>query len=213
MLVAGTASAQLSVNAGYLNGNVKTYSEVNLLGTKISSDTSASIGGGFYVGGSYNVSLIGGLGVAPGLYFNYLTDTEKETILGVNYTDKTVMMDINVPILINYRLTFGDDFAIFAFAGPNIRFGIVGDNKITNDFDSKEIEDNLYVKEGGETDAEVLKRFDLGLMVGGGLEFGGFRLEAGYNMGLLDRSAYKDDANTKLDVHINNFFVGVGYTF
>lgn len=213
MLVAGTASAQLSVNAGYLNSTVKSHTEYTLLGNTYKQDTSASMGGGFYVGGSYNVDLIGGLGVAPGLYFNYIWQTEEETLLGTTFTDKTSMMDLNIPILINYKLTFGDDFAVFAFAGPTVRIGLAANTKTTNSANDKVVTDDLYAKEDGETDAQVLKRFDLGLTVGAGIQYSSFRLEAGYNFGLLDRCAYKDDDNSKMNMHFNQFFIGVGYAF
>ena len=75
------------------------------------------------------------------------------------------------------------------------------------------MKDDLYVKEDGETDANVMKRFDIGLMFGAGVQYNSFRLQAGYNMGLLDRCAYKDDSNSKIDMKANNFFVGVGYAF
>ena len=213
MLVAGTASAQLSVNAGYLNGTMKNHVEATVLGKTITNDTTVSMGSGFFVGGSYNVELIGGLGVAPGVYINYLSRKDEDTFLGAKFTNTTNMLDINVPIMIDYKLTFGDDFAVFAFVGPNIRFGLSANSKTVNDKTDDVVKDDLYVKEDGETDANVMKRFDIGLMFGAGVQYNSFRLQAGYNMGLLDRCAYKDDSNSKIDMKANNFFVGVGYAF
>lgn len=227
MLVAGTASAQLSVNAGYLNCSAKNHSEQTIGNTTQSSDTTVSMGGGFYVGGSYNVELMGGLGVAPGIYFNYTGKKDEKTtsvpLVGdVTTTSTTKMMNINIPILVNYKLTFGDDFAIFAFAGPDIVFGLNANSKVVvkNGNTENTTEADLYKKQDGEN-APALKRFDLGLMFGAGVQFTSFRLELGYELGLLNRNGDPKGSETvagittsyKNSSNFNRFFVGVGYAF
>ena len=221
MLVAGTASAQLSVNAGYLSGTAKSHTESTLGNTTTVKDTTASLGGGFYVGGSYNVELMGGLGVAPGIYFNYMSKKDVRNyslpVLGDGtVTTTTKMMNINIPILVNYKLTFGDDFAIFAFVGPDIVFGINANTKVVDKFGSTETvtENDLYKKENGE-DAVDMTRFDLGLMFGAGVQFTKFRVELGYELGLMNRLGEKEYSTTgyswKGSENINRFFIGVGY--
>ena len=105
MLFAGKANAQLSVHAGYQNYTIKAHTEV--LG--VSADNSDSEDG-FYIGASYDYTVGGGLGVAPGLYFAYVED----------------VMDIRVPILLNYGINM-DEIGISVFAGPQINFGVSGD--------------------------------------------------------------------------------------
>ena len=223
MLVAGNANAQLSVNAGYMSTAFNASTEYTLANTVTKHDTSISMGG-FYVGGSYNVELMGGLGVAPGIYFNYAGKKEVKTnnipLIGeVTTTSTTKMMNINIPILIDYKLTFGDDFAIFAFVGPDIVFGINANSKVVTKSGSTEntYENDLYKKEDGEN-AVDMTRLDLGLMVGAGLQFNNFRLEAGYELGLLNRAGEKEytdsfGGKTTNNNSFNRFFVGVGYAF
>ena len=153
MMFAGKANAQLSVHAGY-----QSYSLHNN-GFSVSDD-------GFYAGFSYNAGLDGGFGVAPGVYFAYVED----------------VMDIRVPILMNYVLHV-NDLGFGLFLGPNVTVGIAGD---------------MYGDIGN------MKRFDVGITFGGQVSYQKISLEVGYNLGLLKRF---DGADTKS----NHFFVGLGY--
>jgi len=220
MLVAGTATAQLSINAGYLNGTAKYHSETTVLSTTTNYDTTSAMGGGFYVGGSYNVELMGGLGVAPGIYFDMISKKDETKIAGVTSTTNSTFMDINIPILLNYKLTFGDDFAIFAFAGPDVVFGLSAKSKTVNKIEGVSgettTESDAYKKENG-ANKPALTRFDMGLMFGAGVQFTSFRLEVGYELGLLNRLGEKEASSTgyswKGSEKFNRFFVGVGYAF
>ena len=154
MMFAGKANAQLSVHAGY-----QSYSLHNN-GFSVSDD-------GFYAGVSYNAGLDGGFGVAPGVYFAYVEN----------------IMDIRVPILMNYVLHV-NDLGFGLFLGPNLNVGIAGD---------------AY----GDGNA-YMKRFDVGLTFGGQVSYQKISLEVGYNLGLLKR--YEGT-----DIKSNHFFVGLGY--
>ncbi len=218
MLVAGTASAQLSVNAGYLSSTAKVHTETTALGVTKTNDTSAVLGSGFYAGGSYNVELIGGLGFAPGIYFDMITKKEESNVAGVTSTTNSTLMDINVPLLLNYKLTFGDDFAIFAFAGPDVVFGLSAKSKtvIKSPLGETKTEADAYKKEGN-ANKPAMTRFDLGLMFGAGVQFSSMRFEIGYELGLLNRLGEKETSAAgvtwKGTEKFNRFFVGVGYTF
>lgn len=220
MLVAGTASAQLSVNAGYLNSTAKYHSETTVLNTTTNRDTSMTVGGGFFVGGSYNVELMGGLGVAPGIYFDMLSKKDETKVGGVTSTTTTTLMDINIPILLNYKLSFGDDFAIFAFAGPDVVFGLSAKSKNVTKIEGvsgeNTTESDMYKKENG-ANKPALTRLDMGLMFGAGVQFTNFRVELGYELGLLNRLGEKETSSTgyswKGSEKFNRFFVGVGYAF
>lgn len=105
MLFAGKANAQISIHAGYQNYTITSHTEI--LG--VSNDASDSEAG-FYVGATYDYTVGGGLGVAPGLYFAYVED----------------VMDLRLPILLNYGINM-DELGISVFAGPQINFGVAGD--------------------------------------------------------------------------------------
>lgn len=220
MLVAGTASAQLSVNAGYLSNTAKVHTETTALGVTKTNDTSAVMGSGFYAGGSYNVELIGGLGFAPGIYFDMITKKEETKLAGVTSTTNSTLMDINIPLLLNYKLTLGDDFAIFAFAGPDVVFGLSAKSKTVTKIDGisgeTTTEADAYKKEGN-ANKPAMTRLDLGLTFGAGVQFSSMRFEIGYELGLMNRLGEKETSAAgitwKGSEKFNRFFVGVGYTF
>lgn len=219
LLVAGNANAQLSVNAGFLNTTVQKHTETTIANKTNIKDTSAVLGGGFFVGASYNLPIIAGLGVAPGLYFDLTTKKEQTSGTGYTRTTTTTMTDLNVPIMINYRLALGDDLAIFAFVGPDVKIGLSAVSKyvLDSDLTGQKIEDyNMYETDEDEGNGSI-KRFDVGLMFGAGAEFMGFRLQAGYELGMLNRAGRPEYSTTgasmKVRQNFNHFFVGVGYTF
>lgn len=226
LMFAGQAYAQLSVNAGYTSKSMKYHYKITNGSNTYAQDTTLSFGGGFFVGGSYNYALSDNIGISGGLYFSYntRTETDSQTALGVTTDTKDVvtMMDLNIPILANYKLDLGGDLSVFAFVGPNIQYGLSANDKSEVTVSGSPIaalngttthEDNLYVKEDGDGDAWTLNRFDIGVMVGLGLQYQNFRLEAGYNMGLLNRTTYNPNENEELTMNFSNLFVGLGYAF
>lgn len=226
MMVAGQAFAQLSVNAGYSSKSMKSHYKYTSGSTSYAQDTTIQIGGGFFVGGSYNYALSNELGISGGLYFNYnsRSETKSNTLLGVTTDTKNTvtMMELNIPILANYKLALGNDLSVFAFVGPNIQIGVsakevtdvtVSGSPIASLNGTTTHTNDMYAKEDGESDLENLKSFDLGVMVGIGAQYQNFRLEAGYNMGLLNRCAYTPESNEEASQTFGNLFVGVGYCF
>ena len=163
---------------------------------------------------------MGGLGIAPGIYFDRLTRKEENKLGGITSTTNTTIMDLNIPIMLNYKLSFGDDFAIFAFAGPDIVLGLSAKSVTVTKVEGVSGEDkddyNYYKKEDGANEP-ALTRFDMGLMFGAGVQFTHFRVEAGYELGLLNRLGEKEYSNKvgswKGSEKFNRFFVGIGYAF
>ena len=204
LLFAGMANAQLSVSAGY---TTKNYTST----TKVGSNTNTkdyTLGGGFYVGGNYALGMSEGLKVAPGLYLTYNTDKAVED--GVTTTINT--MDLNIPILFSYTYSLGGDLALFAFVGPNIQLGLSAQQKIEGTLAG--ILDGTYDLYEKDDDGEsTFTRFDLGVMVGLGLQYQNFRLEAGYHKGLLDRCGLKDGDNYSFEYAMSQIFFGVGFAF
>ena len=93
MLMGTNAFAQLSVGGGYINSTETSTYTVGNTSTSSKADLN-----GFYVGGQYNIKLVKGLGVAPGLYFSglfgkrtdnyYITTGEaKERLLNHKYDE------------------------------------------------------------------------------------------------------------------------------
>ncbi len=165
MLFAGKANAQLSIHAGYQSYSMTAE-------TPMGSSTESN--DGFYIGGSYNMEAGAGLSVAPGLYFAYVED----------------IMDLRVPILINYGIKISD-VRLSVFAGPQINFGVAGD---------------MYDKD--LTAPLEFSRFDLAATFGLQLGYRNISIEGGYSLGLLNRWS---DAPSSCSIKTNQLFFGVGY--
>jgi hypothetical protein len=137
------------------------------------------------------------------VYINYVGDVDKTKAA----TTTVDMVDLNVPILFNYKKEFTSSFGIRGFVGPNIRFGIMAKSQVDSKPTNSTIKTDLYKKPSG-ADHAPLTRTDLGLTIGVGVHFNAFQIQTGFNFGLLDRNPGK---NVTLNMH--QYFVGVGFVF
>ena len=204
VLVAGTANAQMSVNAGFLSNinNTQTKFTNPLTNNEVKNDTMVSAGVGVYDGLSYNINFTEHWGVAPGIYVDYIGKSEENT-LGTYSTD---MVDINIPILFNYKVDFTSSFGIIGFVGPNVRYGLSAKSSVKIKATNTTETADLYKKDNsGNT---PMTRTDLGLTVGVGVHFNAFQIQTGFNFGLLDR-----DPGKNITQNFHQYFVGVGYVF
>lgn len=209
MLIAGKASAQLSVNGGFLaNSNASSTKFTNVVTNKEEKiDTTENAGVGIYAGVSYNIDFTEHWGVAPGVYINYVGKNKKQKIAGTTGNEILDMVDVNIPILFNYKRDFTDSFGIFGFVGPNFRYGISAKYTFKYEDNSEPFKLDYYKKYDGAKNS-ALSRVDLGLMLGVGVHFNAFRIQTGINIGLLDR-----DPSKNTTTHFHQYFVGVGYAF
>ena len=169
--VAATASAQLSINAGYQNQSHT--QNLKIMSTETKSDTTMS---GFFIGGTYNLQIAGGLGVAPGLYFSYAGSSDENTVLGTTTHQTMTDMNLKVPVLLNYGLDLNGDMKVFCFAGPVVNFGLTLEHKSwLNDDKDNAIKTNVYDTDPDDDDEDNLSRFDLGVSFGAGFHLRGLQ--------------------------------------
>ena len=191
MMLAGVnAFAQISVGAGYVNST-----STSKAGDKKTSGDS----NGFYLGASYNIGISGGLGLAPGLYYEMLGASDKGSLWAGSTTEHYV----NVPVMVNYGLELMPDCTLFFYAGPTLSCGVASNTKLKvgGDKVSASTSVNNY-------DNDSYGRFDV--MLGGGVGFNinRFQVKVGYNAGLLDRNS--TDA---IKMHRSEVHLGVGFCF
>lgn len=188
MLIGTNAFAQLSVAAGF--GNSQTKIEEKILDV-LSRDANLN---GFYAGASYNIPVgTSGLGIAPGIYFAYLTD--KDVDFYVAEGDLTESY-VQIPVDVNMKFPIADGLTGVIYAGPTLSYGVA--SKIS-DYD-------LY----DGTGAKVLDYDRLEVLAGGGIgvEFENMvRFDVGYDFGLLNRGG------NKIAVHRNQLHAGVAFMF
>ena len=122
MLFGIQAFAQSSVNAGYLNS------------TQSFANSESINSNGAYVGLSYNLPLAGGLSVAPGVYYSFITNSSggSGTILGVPVTASSTFAEhaVNIPLYLNYGIALARDAKFMIYAGPTAQYGLASTTKL-----------------------------------------------------------------------------------
>ena len=181
MLIGTSAFGQASIGAGFL------MSMNN--GSALGNDLEPANLSGFYAGVNYNIGFgQSGLGLAPGVYFNYATKNE-------NNIDRKQMY-VSAPVMLNLGLQLSPGFVIRPYAGPTFSYGL-----------KDEFSGSVATMNWCENDS--YKRFNI--QVGGGiaLEFDNMvRFEAGYDYGIT-----KIYETTLANLTKNQFHVGVAYIF
>lgn len=141
---------------------------------------------------------------------------------------------LEIPILAAVKFPISDNMKFIVNVGPYVAFGLGG--KTTNDYSYTSVdypEDNesgsqsfkLFSKEkdedGNEAEKAALKRFDLGLQYGIGLEFGHYLVNLSGQYGFINPVNEKgylgdfmyDKNEKKISPKNMSFAISVGYKF
>ena len=181
MLMGTQAFAQVVPGAGYLYSSETTTS---------GSSSETTPFHGFYLGASYNIPLVGGLGIAPGLYADMLFRSAGSAAgsnnLGYNIRGSYRELALNIPLNLNYKYEFGN-CALMAFAGPTFQCGILSKTIVSgsvsvlglNYSDGTTV--NNYDPENG-----TRNRFNIYLGGGVGFQAGDILFTVGYDHSLMD---------------------------
>lgn len=220
LMLSGTnAFAQLSVGAGWLN-STETVKSGN-------SDPSKTNLNGFYVGGQYNLPIVSGLGIAPGLYvsgiFAKVNNSDSAYGLSGSANVSSREFDLNVPVNVNYAFEIGRDFKVFVYAGPVFQLGIVSKasyeaslsagglglstGKYTTDNYSGKTY-NAKNEEVGQHDGGYQNPFNIYVGGGAGIQSGAFQVIIGYDHSLLNFSKNSNETASRSQIKL-----GVGYAF
>ena len=201
-LLATDAFAQLSVGVGYGLSSVNTKSKT-LKEFKEGANMS-----GFYAGIGYNLPIVAGFGVEPGVYYVFANSTKPIISLGSIADLKTKSQEhyIDIPVKFNYGFELGGNLRVFAYAGPTFSFGLISRVSTYATTASGNTEKNVTQLYGKSKD---YSQFDVLMGIGGGVDVAkNIRLTLGYDFGLLDRNKTDD-----LKRHRNFLHVGVAYLF
>ena len=195
------AQAQdLSLGAGYLYSTLTSQTG----NTKESNEVTS----GAYLGGSFNIPIVGELGLAPGLYYSILTGQGTGSYLDglVQGRVKFAEHAINLPVYLNYGMELGHA-DLFIFAGPTFQYGISSKYKTEVAFP--------WAGVSGKTMLDSYKdlsmnRFNIYMGGGLGVDLNELlRITIGFDYGLLDLDKSDEDCKQ----YRYNFKVGVAYLF
>ena len=221
LLEGQNASAQLGIHAGYSRPDYVLHLTDFLENQRINSN-------GMYAGVDYDINIVGGLSVQPGLFWSFeYAERNLLQVLKVSLNDHR----LTLPVHLKYSFDVAESVKIYAFGGPKLSMGLVSqaglglgldlfDAKVKYDLYSgklnvnssqvtEKIEDLLdYQFENGV----AMNRFDVQLGIGLGIQLmDHFELKAGYDWGMLNLVRVN---LTQSDSYKKDFFyVGVGYRF
>lgn len=114
---------------------------------------------------------------------------------------------LQLPIHVGYKLDIAEGTKINFHAGPYFAYGIAGKSKVSDI--TSAIYDDLDRKVDTFSD-DALKRFDFGLGLGAGVEFGQINVGLGFDFGLLNISQLGD---SDYPIRNQNAYLTVGYKF
>ena len=159
-----------------------------------SSDYKTKVG--FHLGGTAEFEITDMFSFETGLFLS--TQGYKVNTIFGDY--KTNLLYFNIPITGKARYEF-DDFNIYGLFGPYIGLGLSGKVKSG---------DNSTNIDWGSGEDNDLKRFDLGITIGAGVEYGPYLAGISYNLGLANIAAQNDGGYR---VKNRVFAITIGYRF
>jgi len=145
--------------------------------------------------------------IAPELVFAQRGFKVDRNFFGARVEAATRINYFQLPINMIVGLPVGQNFRVFALAGPYIGCALSGSVSAKTTAFGQVLLDESQDIEFGSGDDEM-KRFDFGLNFGAGIEFKGAFLKMQYNLGLTNLSNV-----TAVREKNRNFGISVGYMF
>lgn len=219
------------VSYSQISWNVKAGMTMNNM-TKL-DDTKMKLGYTVGVGADYAIndmwSVQSGLNItAKGWKSDFIGENEDGD--DVKYTTKFNPIYLELPILAAVKFDIADNMKLVVNAGPYLAFGLGGKASIDAPGDpslklfkkyAADAEESDFIEWGDDDDNSkkaMMKRFDLGLQYGVGLEFGHYLVNLSGQYGFVKtQDAYKYDEKTdkydKISPKNMSFAITVGYKF
>jgi len=159
---------------------------------------------GFNIGVTVDYSITENIYLSSGLEFTNKGAKAEYDFRPVDGDKYDVTMTANylqLPIHIGYKLPISEGVIINFHGGPYLAYGIGGKTKF--EYGNKTEKENTFGDDG-------FKRFDFGLGLGAGVEFGNINVGLGYDFGLVNIA---DDDDDDISVKNGNAYLTVGYKF
>lgn len=167
---------------------------------------------GFLLGTTVEFPVSPAFAIETGLLFSSkgFKMEESDTYMNetMEYKSKLNLLYLDVPITLLGRLNVGDKTNLFLSAGPYLGFGLGGKAKTEITSNGQTEKDEQDIKFGSDESEDDLKRFDYGLVFGGGIEYGVFQFGVYYEHGLANLSIASDE-----NLKIKNKALNVAVTY
>ncbi|MEA4984274.1 hypothetical protein SDC9_30948 [bioreactor metagenome] len=174
--VVSLSAQKIGVEAGYVNVNEVTNGSTAIFPAQVS---------GIRIGPVSETELFNNVDFRYGVVYSYLMSTFDGAISGTNHYNAHL---IDVPLQLQLGFPIDNSLKLFAFAGPNLNFGISQKTLNVTTIGSSEIKTTYdrYKIDTDDDDVYDVNRFDLQLGLGAGAQYKNVQLRVGYNWGLLD---------------------------
>lgn len=169
-----------------------------------------SMNPGFHLGVTLDVPFNNFLSFEPGLLFTTKGMKYEDDFMGVDVTAKANLYYLDIPLALKASHDLGGGLRMFGTFGPYIGIGLSGKIKATAEYQGQKETEEVDVEWGNDENEDYLKRLDMGLTFGGGVEINSLMIGISYDLGLLNISAYQDEGTTSKN-RVLKF--SVGYRF
>lgn len=169
-----------------------------------------SMNPGFHLGLTVDIPFNDFLSFEPGLLFTTKGMKYEDEILGADVTAKANLYYLDIPLSLKASHDLGGGLKMFGAVGPYVGLGLSGKLKGTVEYQGEKETEEEDIKWGSDEDEDDLKRLDMGLTFGGGVEINSIMIGISYDLGLSNIAAYQDYGSTSKN-RVLKF--SVGYRF
>jgi hypothetical protein len=145
---------------------------------------------GFHFGAAVEIPINSNLMFEPGIMF--ITKGVKMDDPDYEVSSKVNLNYLDLPLLLKASTSNNEGLGFYGALGPYIGIGLNG--KATSEYDGEEESNDIEF--GSDEDEDDLKRLDIGISIGGGIEFSSFQFGVSYDYGLMNIATYQDYGNT-----------------
>jgi outer membrane protein W len=145
---------------------------------------------GFHVGATMDFSLSDLLSIETGLLLTTKGVKIEEEEMGFKISGKGNLYYLDIPITVKLGYDLGGA-KIYGAIGPYVGMGLSGKTEATFSYQGSEETESEDVS-WGSGDTDDLKRLDVGLTFGGGVEISAIQIGVSYDLGMSNISAYTD---------------------
>ena len=151
---------------------------------------------GFHIGATVDLPINDFLSFEPGLLYSMKGTKYEEEELNIDYMFKVTTHNVDVPLTAKASYDFGGGLKMFGALGPYVGIGLAGKAKETIEFQGDKESNETDIEWGNDDDSDNLKRLDLGMTFGAGVEINSVLIAISYDLGLANISSYQDQGAT-----------------
>lgn len=166
---------------------------------------------GFHVGTTLDFPIDDNLSFETGLLLTSKGWKYKEEIFGTDVTVKLNLYYVDLPLTLKVKSNDLGGVKIFGALGPYVGVGVTGKSVVIIEYQGDEETEKEEITFGNDEEEDSLKRLDLGLTFGGGIEINSaVTLGVSYDLGLSNNATYQEFGITSKNRVLR---ISLGYRF